>query len=187
LFHPTAVKQFKERASLICSNESLGGAVDDFYMISPFLIPITAIVGVFAYIIIKTLARTRVRELEIRERIAMIERGLVPPPEVDPRGFDHAMDRVERIRDFRRGAGRHRRAGVTLMGVGFGLMVLIAFTSNETSVAIGVGGFLVVMGIAFFINSLMESTVESPYVAGPRSFGATSSTPAPPAEPPRRE
>jgi hypothetical protein len=159
--------------------------VDDFYMISPFLIPIVAIVGAFVYIIVKTLARARVRELEIRERIALIERGLVPPPEVDPRGFDRAMNRMER-REYRYGSGRHRRAGVTLMGVGFGLMVLIAFTSNETSVAIGVGGFLVVMGIAFFINSLMESSVEAPYV-GPRSFGAPPSSPAPPAEPQRRD
>jgi hypothetical protein len=179
------MKQFKERASLISSSESFGGAVDDMYMISPFLIPITAIIGPFVFIIIKTLAKARVRELEIRERIALIERGLVPPPEVDPRGFDRAMSRIDRS-EFRHGSNRHRRAGVTLMGVGFGLMVLIAFTSNETSVAIGVGGFLVVIGIAFFINSLMESPVEPPYL-GPRSFGAPSSTPAPPAEPPRRD
>jgi hypothetical protein len=158
--------------------------VDDLFVLGPFLIPITAIVGSFVYIIIKTLARARVRELEIRERIAMIERGLVPPPEVDPRGFDRAMGRMERVaaaRTYRSGSGRHRRAGVTLMGVGFGLMVLIAFTSNETSVAIGVGGFLVVMGIAFFINSLMDVPVDPPYP--PPSF----STPAAPQEPPRRD
>jgi hypothetical protein len=159
--------------------------VDDLYMFNPFLIPITAIIGSFVFIIIKTLAKARVRELEIRERIAMIERGLVPPPEVDPRGFDRAMSRMD-LRDFRHGSNRHRRAGVTLMGVGFGLMVLIGFTSNEPSVAIGVGGFLVVMGIAFFINSLMESPAEPPH-AGPRSFGAPTSAPAPPAEPPRRD
>src|SRR5262249_50656265 len=173
--------------------------LDDVFVLGPFLIPITAIVGSFIYIIIKTLLKARVRELEIRERIAMIERGLVPPPEVDPRGFDRAMDRVERLREHRRafGSGRHRRAGVTLMGVGFGLMVLIAFTSNETSVAIGVGGFLVVMGIAFFINSLMDS----PESYGPRSFGSpappgfgstppsfgSNATQPPPAEPPRRD
>ena len=166
--------------------------MDDVFVLGPFLVPITAIAGAFIYIIIKTLARARVRELEIRERIAMIERGLVPPPEVDPRGFDRAMDRVERLRDHRygSGSGRHRRAGVTLMGVGFGLMVLIAFTSNETSVAIGVGGFLVVMGIAFFINSLMESP--DPYASrtfgssAPPSFGSNAAPP-PPAEPPRRD
>jgi uncharacterized protein DUF6249 len=144
--------------------------LDEMFEISPFLIPITAIIGAFAFVIVKTLVRARVRELEIRERIAMIERGLVPAPEVDPRGFDRAMGRFER-REYRRGSGRHRRAGVTLMGVGFGLMVLIAFTSNETSVAIGVGGFLVVIGIAFFINSLIDGgSYEPRYV--PPSFGA---------------
>ena len=83
----------------------------------------------------------------------MIERGMVPAPEVDPRGFDRAMSRLER-REVRYGQ-RHRSAGVTLMGVGFGLMVLIAFTA-DASIAIGVGGFLVVIGIAFFINSRFE-------------------------------
>lgn len=167
--------------------------MDDAFVLGPFLIPITAIVGSFIYIIVKTLARARVRELEIRERIAMIERGLVPPPEVDPRGFDRAMDRVERLREYRNyaGAGRHRRAGVVLMGVGFGLMVLIYFTSNESSVAIGVGGFLVVMGLAFFINSLMESPSDS-YVSrnfgpsSPPTFGAPQ-PPSQPADPPRRD
>src|SRR5690242_14975587 len=110
--------------------------VDD-WMISPFsvfLIPISAIIGAFIYIIIKTLAHSRVRELEIRERIAMIERGLVPPPEVDPKGFDRALTRLEERehrREARYGSGRHRRAGVTLMGVGFGLMLMIAFAGES--------------------------------------------------------
>ena len=42
------------------------------------------------------------------------------------------------------------------MGVGFGLMVLIAFAGDSPSSALGVGGFLVVIGLAFFINSLFE-------------------------------
>jgi hypothetical protein len=127
-------------------------------IISPFLIPVTAIVGAFVYVIVKTLAHARVRELEIRERIAMIERGLVPAPEVDPRGFERAMSRLE-YREHRAtyAGARHRRAGVTLIGVGFGLMVLIAFTSGEESVALGVGGFLVVVGLAFFVNSYIDS------------------------------
>ena len=112
--------------------------MDDVFVYSPLLIPISVILGVFVLMIVRTVVRARVRELEIRERIAMIERGLVPAPEVDPRGFDRAMTRLER-REFRSGSGRHRRAGVTLMGVGFGLMVLIGFTANEASVAIGVG------------------------------------------------
>ena len=32
--------------------------------------------------------RRRFREMEHRERLAMIDRGLIPPPEVDPDGFE---------------------------------------------------------------------------------------------------
>lgn len=154
----------------------------------PFLIPVIAIVGAFVYVIVKTLAHSRVRELEIRERIAMIERGHVPPPEVDPRGFDRAMSRLERHEgdDHRHSyrGGRHRRAGVTLMGVGFGLMVLIAFAGRSPSNALGVGGFLVVIGLAFFINSLIDTGSEPP--GGSRAWGPPASTPPAP-EPPRRD
>lgn len=129
-----------------------------------FMIPIVAIIGGITAAVVGTMAKARVRELEIRERIAMIEKGLVPPPEVDPQRFDRVMDRIERVRssDYRSGygsisSGRHRRAGVTLMGVGFGLMVLITFAGEAPQAAIGVGGFLVIMGLAFFINSLFEA------------------------------
>jgi len=159
--------------------------VDDMFVYSPLLIPISVILGVFVLMIVRTVVRARVRELEIRERIAMIERGLVPAPEVDPRGFDRAMTRIER-REYRSGSGRHRRAGVALMGVGFGLMVLIAFTANETSVAIGVGGFLVVIGIAFFINSLIDGGSYDARPAPTQSFG-TPAAPAAPADPLRRD
>src|SRR5262245_8804460 len=92
-----------------------------------FTIPIVAIAGGILYSIVKTVMRARVRELEIRERIAMIERGLVPPPEVDPRGFDRAMARLDYAISQRPSSGvRHRRAGVTMIGVGLGLLVLLS-------------------------------------------------------------
>src|SRR5262245_7045805 len=97
---------------------------------SPFFIAIVAIIGSFTYSIVRALANARVRELEVRERIAMIERGLVPPPEKDPEGFDRAMSRHSRYRDDedddewdwyvrRRSPSRFRSAGVTLVGIGF--------------------------------------------------------------------
>src|SRR5688572_17965011 len=61
-----------------------------------WLIPITAIAGGIAYAIVKEQGSARVREMEVRERIAMIEKGLVPPPEKDPRGFERAMSAVDR-------------------------------------------------------------------------------------------
>jgi hypothetical protein len=153
------------------------------------MIPIVAILGGITIAVVSVISRARVRELEIKERIAMIERGLVPAPEVDPRGFDHAMNRMRRheIRELyeyrkRGGSGRHRRAGITLMGVGFGLMVLIGFAGGDLGNGIGVGGFLVVIGVAFFINSLLDSSEPPPI--GPESF-ATPPVPSAPPEPPR--
>jgi hypothetical protein len=154
----------------------------DEFPVWPFLIPIIAIIGSFTYVIVLTLSRARVRELEVRERIAMIERGLVPPPEVDPRGFDRAMDRYDRHRY--RSTGRHRRAGITLMGVGFGMMLLIGVAGDSMSSGIGVGGFLVVIGLAFFINGLFEQQGE-PYPP-PGSRPAPPPMPSAP-EPPRRD
>lgn len=131
-----------------------------------WMIPITAILGGIAVVVVSIISKTRLRELEIRERIAMIERGMVPAPETDPRGFDRALHVLDRA-DRTRGGARHRRAGITLMGIGFGLMVLIGFTSGEAGSALGVGGFLVVLGLAFFINALFETRLPEPPAATP--------------------
>jgi hypothetical protein len=153
------------------------------------MIPITAIIGGILVAIVSVVSRARVRELEIKERIAMIERGLVPAPEVDPRGFDRVMGRLER-HDAHAGygggayGGRHRRAGVTLIGVGFGLMLLITFAGESPSSALGVGGFLVVMGVAFFVNGLIDTRTEMS--AGPRSSNPSTPTTTP-LEQPRRD
>ena len=123
------------------------------------MIPIVAILAGCTVAIVGTLARNRVRELEIRERIAMIEKGLVPPPVVDPRGFERAMAHQE-LHAYQaryRPSGRHRRGGITLIGVGLGLMVLIALPGGDPRSALGVGGFLVIMGLAFLINGRFES------------------------------
>jgi hypothetical protein len=147
--------------------------VDMFWPVS---IPFVAITGVFVYAIIQALARARVRELEVRERIAMIERGLVPPPEKDPGGFDRAMSVYGRYRDLdddrdfqgrRRTPARYRSAGVTLLGIGFGLMLLISVTGGAADAGIGVGGFLVIIGLAFLVNSWLTRYDPPARPAGP--------------------
>ena len=130
--------------------------VSDFIPIVGMLIPVVAIIGGICVGIAGILSSARVREARIRERIAMIEKGLVPPPEVDPAGFDRAMHRHERS-----GLGgprrAQRRAGVVVMGVGFGLMFLISIAGGHISEGIGVGGFLVIVGLAFLLNSVLEA------------------------------
>jgi hypothetical protein len=154
--------------------------MDDIQLAWPFLIPIIGTLCTFAYIIVLTLSKARVRELEVRERIALIERGLVPPPEVDPRGFDRAMYRYERTTS--RSQGRHRRAGVVLMGIGFGLVMLISVAGGAMNEGIGVGGFFVIMGLAFFINGLFDHPGDDYQAQRP----ASSAGPITP-EPPRRD
>ncbi len=92
------------------------------------MIPIVAIVGGIALTIVRVVMNARVRELELRQRIAMVERGLVPPPEADPGGFEramHVLDRARRVDDYSERANRHRRAGIVVIGVGVGPALLI--------------------------------------------------------------
>ena len=145
----------------------------DFTPLIAMLIPIVAIIGGISVGIAAILSSARVREAQIRERIAMIEKGLVPPPEVDPAGFDRAMHRHERS-GYGGPKRAQRRAGVVVMGVGFGLMFLISMAGGRVSEGIGVGGFLVILGLAFLINSLLE----------PQRDLHTPGPPGPPVPPP---
>jgi len=140
------------------------------------LIPITAIIGVFAWVIARTLAKSRERELEIRARIAMIERGMIPSPEKDPASFERAVESLDRGSSI---AVRHRRSGIILIGVGIGLTMLIGLSHETMGHAIGVCGFLAVLGLAFLINSLFERRSEPPRWSRPAD-------PTPPQNPPIR-
>lgn len=128
-----------------------------------FMIPMTAMLGAFVYLIVRTTARSRIRELEIRERIAMIERGLVPAPEVDPRGFERAMARHDTV-ILRKVPARSRSAGIVFMGMGAALMFLIGFAGGEPGAAIGVGGAIIIIGLAFLVNGLMNGGRDMPNI-----------------------
>jgi len=140
---------------------------EDSMFYSPFLIPIVAIVGGITVAIVNSVNRSRIRELEIRERIAMIERGMVPSPEADPNGFERRMHTVERIQ-HRHAGSKYRAGGIMVMSVGFGLMALIGFSGAPTE-GVGVGGFLVIIGLGLLINSF--------FATPPPSVPPSSSTP----------
>ncbi len=116
------------------------------------LIPIVAIVGGLIIAGLSMHQRARLRELAYRERIAMIEKGLMPPPETDPQAFESAAFRretapVDSFSMYR--AVKFRTAGLILMGIGFGLMVLITFAGDQPGAGIGVGGAIALLGFAF--------------------------------------
>jgi len=116
------------------------------------VIPIVAIAGWLLYAIVSVVMRSRIRELEVRARIAMIEKGMVPPPERDPGEFDKAMNATRpaansTYQQYR--AYKLRSAGITMVAVGLGLYVMM-YPSFR------VGGFLVVVGIGFIVSGLFE-------------------------------
>lgn len=148
--------------------------------ISPFVIPIVAILGGFVVVIVQAVLKARIRELEIRQRIAMIEKGLVPPPEVDPKGFERAIGSDPALAPWeghrRRSPARHRRVGILMIGIGLGLMLLIGLAGDEPQQAVGVGGFVALLGAAFLVNSFFERQAP-PDSQSPSNFPQTPGAP----------
>jgi hypothetical protein len=107
------------------------------------------ILGGVALMIAAMMNRRRFREMDHRERLAMIERGVLPSPETDPAGFESGA----RFSAAEPDTGvRYRTAGVLMMGLGLGLAVLITFSAHEPGIGIGIGGGWAVLGAASLLN-----------------------------------
>ena len=96
----------------------------------------------------------RLRELAVQERIAMIERGLVPPPEADPAAFDRLLNSR---RPVSRTGARFRSAGLMIMGVGAAMTILLAFVPRLPLLGFGVGGAITVIGLTAFLQGWLLS------------------------------
>jgi hypothetical protein len=103
--------------------------------------------------------RRRLREMQYRERLAMIQSGLIPSPELDPAAFEAGTGLAPRAPA--RGE-RYRTAGVAMIGLGLGLMVLIAGAFNEFGIGLGVGGAWVMLGGALLANYLLMRGESAP-------------------------
>jgi hypothetical protein len=142
-------------------------------VINEYYIPVVAIAGWVVLSLYGMYLRSRRRELAHRERLAMIERGIAPPPESDPARFEQLTGlsddlSAELRRDIR--AGRARRAGVVLMGVGVGVGWLLAFTATSR-VGLGVGGMIFILGLTFFLSAALDLDVSATPRASRRSDG----------------
>ena len=117
---------------------------------------IVFILGGVALMITAMNNRRRMLEIAHRERVAMIERGLVPSPELDPAGFEAGAGLGPRREAV--GAGeRYRTAGVIMIGIGLGLMILLSFAAGVPDVGVGVGGAWAVLGGASLLNYFLIS------------------------------
>ena len=153
------------------------------------LIVVIMVLSAVTLIAIALRGRQRLRELAIKERIAMIERGVVPPPEVDPERFDrnlllaYAAQRASNPKST-----RYRTVGVMLMGLGAALFMLLAFAAGVPQIAFGVAGGVFVLGIAAYVNGSLAARDVPPTTPGPLvnalAHQAPSPAPAAPNAPP---
>lgn len=125
-------------------------------------------------------SRRAVREMEHRERLAMIQRGLVPAPESDPLGFESAVAPFQGD-DLR--SERWRTAGTLTIGLGLSLVMLLTFTADHPDVGFGIGGAFIVLGSAILVNGFLLSRSRRPVrpAMPQRRFP---DGPFPPSEPP---
>ena len=96
--------------------------------------------------------RQRAQQLEMRhqERMAMIERGLAPGPEVD---FEKAHHGGSPMRG--QTATRWMSLGVAIVAMGLALMSMISIAGESPQAGVGVGGAIVIVGLAFIVNSAL--------------------------------
>jgi hypothetical protein len=101
--------------------------------------------------------RRKIREMEHRERLAMIERGVAPSPEANPAAFEAAVGFDGDSKDPGDHSHRYRTAGVLMVGLGFGLMFVIGIAGGAPEVGFGVGAAWVSLGGASLLNYFLMS------------------------------
>jgi hypothetical protein len=111
-------------------------------------IPLIGLVGVFTLIALGIWRAARLRELTHRERLAMIEKGMIPAPEVDP-----SFDRTRLLPS--QTAQRFRTAGITVIGLGIAIGLIIATAGQEIRIGAGIGGAITTIGLALLVNSFV--------------------------------
>ena len=115
------------------------------------LLPLVGLIGVLSLTAHWISARRTLRELEIKERVALIEKGLSPPPELMPTGS------VDEVHSPGTRADRYRTAGILFVGLGLALMLLLGAAANVPAIGVGVGGAIALLGAALIANSVFGS------------------------------
>ena len=128
--------------------------MNDDIMLFALLINAVFITGGVIVIIMAMSQRTKKLEMQHRERLAMIERGLTPSPETDPEQFERSLPP--------RGVSRFTSLGVAIVGLGLGLMLIIGVAGGAPEAGVGIGGATVVLGAAFIVNGYLQRGAQPP-------------------------
>ena len=136
------------------------------------LMPLVAIVGLFVLAAFAIMWAMRLREVKQRQILAMIEKGIAPPPELNPAAFDGLVAGPRRSREEE----RFKSGGIMLIGLGVALALVIGVAGGQARVGLGIGGAMAAIGAAMVVSALLSR--ESGPVTAPPSEPR-------PAEPPR--
>ena len=112
------------------------------------------VVGMLAGVFVIFMAmRQRQLQLEMqhRERMAMIERGQVP---TDPPHPAHRL--IGGVARSSAVGSRSMSVGIVVIAFGLGLMTIIGIAAGAPDIAVGIGGAIVILGVAFIANSLVS-------------------------------
>jgi hypothetical protein len=145
------------------------------------ILPLAVIIAGVVIIVAGLRHRAKMLELVHKERVAMIERGIVPP-ELGPGGYD--TQRMAQV------AGRRSRSfslGIIVMGLGFAFMTLIGIAARAPSEAIGIGGAIAILGAAFIVRSLLTAPHGETMTTAPRRPAPAPSALVPPPDFPSSE
>jgi hypothetical protein len=104
------------------------------------LIGIIAVGGGMAVAAYSMYIRYRLREMQHRERLAMIDKGMAPTTLVRSSEHRHSS----------------RSRGVLLVAVGIGLALLLGLGKGRGAEGYAIGLFIACVGAAFLINSVID-------------------------------
>jgi hypothetical protein len=124
------------------------------------VLPIISVVGLLILGALAIRRKSQNAAMAHRERLAMIERGLVPPPELSEVertikalgvSADHPLPGLTRTPH-----DRFRSMGVTTIGIGLSLMMIIGVAGGSPRSGIGTGGAIAILGVAMVVNAYLD-------------------------------
>jgi hypothetical protein len=161
LFHARA-ETFAGNGQSKRTVDGAGGLAVTFEETIYALVPVMTLVGLFAVAAFWISRRAHLRELAHRERLAMIEKGLIPPAEMHPGLVDPSGDQSGAAGTLSSTAGRFRSAGVMLVGLGVAVALVIGVAAHVPNVGLGIGGGIAAIGAAMIVNGMLAGGRTAP-------------------------
>ncbi len=149
------------------------------WSVSPFVVPVAAFAAWAVVVAIKTVAKYKERELQSKEHLAAIERGIPLPPDEMSIAEKVLGEQNGRSLNPSRRVGYLRTSGIVCVSVGVGLILFfmaLTHITQERLVLCGAATGLIPLAIG--AGLLLDASIQA------KSQKAAQLPPVPPVEPP---